>query len=63
MSNESRCQDNDVSNSSSLNAIGDIEDCKPTETDIKMAELFDGDNIHDDDCTPLDVEIDDDKVW
>ena len=46
-----------------MSAIGDLEGYSLAEIDVKLAELFDGENTHNNDGTHLDIELVDDKVF
>ena len=47
----------------SYNAEGDLEGYKTTQMDIKLAEIFDGEYVRNNDGTHLDGGIADDLIW
>lgn len=62
-SDASNYQDNDVSSSPKFNTTGDLDGYAITDMDHKLAELFDGEYVHNNDGPHLDGGIEEDKIW
>ena len=56
-------QEADSTVSPAPSSIGDIDGCMPTEMDVKLAELFDGECVRNNGSTYLNGNIHDDSLW